>query len=125
MSKIKGKNSKPELLVRKFLFSKWFRYRLHESKLPWSPDIVLKKYNTVIFINWCFWHWHENCKYYTIPHTNTEFRSNKIETNINRDIRNYKDIKVLWYKVIVVWECELKGKQIPLTLNNIIAEIIS
>ena len=86
MSAIKGKNTKPELLVRKFLFSRGFRFRLNHPRLPGHPDLVLRKYKTVIFINGCFWHGHEGCKYYVLPKTNVEFWQNKIERNRSRDI---------------------------------------
>ena len=85
MSAIKGKNTIPELLVRKFLFSRGFRYRLNQSCLPGHPDLVLRKYRTVIFVNGCFWHGHEGCKYYVMPKTNVEFWRNKIEQNRLRD----------------------------------------
>ena len=86
MSAIKGKNTKPELLVRKFLFGRGFRYRLNHPRLPGHPDLVLRKYRTVIFVNGCFWHGHEGCKYYVLPKTNVEFWKNKIERNRSRDI---------------------------------------
>lgn len=86
MSAIKGKNTKPELLVRKFLFSRGFRYRLNHPRLPGHPDLVLRKYRTVIFVNGCFWHGHEGCKYYVLPKTNVEFWQNKIKRNQSRDI---------------------------------------
>lgn len=85
MSAIKSKNTKPELLVRKFLFSRGFRYRLNHPRLPGHPDLVLRKYRTVIFVNGCFWHGHEGCKYYVLPKTNVEFWKNKIERNRRRD----------------------------------------
>lgn len=86
MSAIKGKDTKPELLVRKFLFSRGFRYRMNHPRLPGHPDLVLRKYRTVIFVNGCFWHGHEGCKYYVLPKTNVEFWKNKIERNRSRDI---------------------------------------
>ena len=94
MAAIKGKNTKPELLVRKFLFSRGFRYRLNHPRLPGHPDIVLRKYKTVIFVNGCFWHGHEGCKYFVWPKSNKEFWENKIKTNIGRDNKkiNHSDI---------------------------------
>lgn len=89
MARIKSKNTKPELLVRKFLFSKGFRYRLHDKRLPGRPDIYLPRYNTVIFVNGCFWHRHEKCKYATVPKSNTDYWERKIEKNLSRD----KDIQ--------------------------------
>ena len=87
MSAIKGRNTKPELLVRKFLFSRGFRYRLNDPRLPGHPDLVLRKYRTVIFVNGCFWHGHQGYKYYVLPKTNTEFWKNKIERNRTRNQR--------------------------------------
>lgn len=108
MSRIKGKNTKPEELVRKYLFSQGFRYRKNDRRLPGSPDIVLPKYKTVIFVNGCFWHGHEGCKYFVWPKSNTDFWKNKIETNIARDKKKTNNLEELGWKVIVVWECELK-----------------
>lgn len=110
MSRIRGKNTKPEILVRKFLFSKGFRYRLHDNKLPGKPDIILKKYKTVIFVNGCFWHGHKDCKYSVIPKTRTEWWKSKINNNKERDKKNNKILKNQDWNVIVVWECELKAK---------------
>lgn len=108
MSQIKGKNTKPEELVRKYLFSQGFRYRKNDKKLPGSPDIVLPKYKTVIFVNGCFWHGHEGCKYFVWPKSNEEFWKNKIETNIARDKKKIAALEQLGWKAIVVWECQLK-----------------
>lgn len=85
MSRIKGKDTKPELLVRKFLFANGFRYRLHDKKLPGKPDIVLPKYKTVLLVHGFFWHGHKNCKYFVMPQTRTEWWVNKIDTNISND----------------------------------------
>jgi len=87
MSRIKGKNTKPEIIVRKFLFANGFRYKLHDTKLPGKPDIVLPKYKTVIFVHGCFWHGHVNCKYYVVPKTKTQWWLDKIGKNIERDIK--------------------------------------
>ncbi len=112
MSRIKGKDTKPEMLVRKYLHSKGFRYNLHGnykgSKLPGKPDIVLPKYRTVIFVHGCFWHGHKGCKYFKIPKTRTEFWTEKINGNIARDQKHYLEIKNLNWNVVTVWECELK-----------------
>ena len=108
MSRINGKNTKPEELVRKYLFSQGFRYRKNDKRLPGSPDIVLPKYKTVIFVNGCFWHGHEDCKHFVWPKSNEEFWRNKIETNIARDKKKTDELEALGWKVIVVWECELK-----------------
>ncbi|NOU46516.1 MAG: DNA mismatch endonuclease Vsr [Bacteroidales bacterium] len=111
MSQIKGKNTKPELMVRKFLFSQGFRYRLHVKYLPGRPDIVLPKYKTVIFVHGCFWHGHEGCKYFVVPKTRTEWWLNKITDTQRRDDETLFNIKSLGYKVITVWTCELRGKK--------------
>lgn len=108
MSCIKGKNTKPEELVRKFLFSKGFRYRKNDKRLPGSPDIILPKYKTAIFVNGCFWHGHAGCKYFVWPKSNKEFWENKIKANIERDNKKIKQLEELGWKVIVIWECELK-----------------
>jgi len=108
MAQIKGKDTKPELLVRKYLYSKGFRYRLHDPKLPGKPDIVLRKYNTVIFVNGCFWHGHIRCKYFTLPKTRTDWWESKIKATQQRDNYNYSQLKKLGWDVIVVWECQLK-----------------
>ena len=111
MSCIKGKNTKPEEIVRKYLFSQGFRYRKNDKKLPGTPDIVLPKYKTVIFVNGCFWHGHEGCRYYVVPKSNTEFWVNKIKTNKQRDIRKINDLHTLGWKIIIVWECMLKDNK--------------
>jgi len=108
MSQIKGKDTKPEMLVRKFLFSNGFRYRLHNKKLPGKPDLVFPKYRTVLFVHGCFWHGHENCKYFVVPKTRTEWWLNKINGNKKRDHNNIKLLKEEGWKVITVWGCELK-----------------
>ena len=120
MSQIKGKNTKPEILVRKFLFSKGFRYRINDKKLPGKPDIVLQKYKTVIFVNGCFWHGHENCKYFTLPKTRTEWWKEKIEKTIINDFVKQEELIKMGYKVQIIWECEVKSKVI---FNKIINEI--
>lgn len=119
MSCIKGKNTKPEGIVRKYLFSKGFRYRKNDKRLPGTPDIVLPKYKTVIFVNGCFWHGHEGCRYFVVPKTNTKFWVNKIETNKQRDSRKINDLQALGWRVITVWECELKRKVSTKTLEQL------
>ena len=111
MSNIRGKNTKPELIVRKFLFSKGLRFRLHRKDLPGNPDIVLPKYKTVVFINGCFWHGHEGCKYYRLPKSNVEFWESKITNNKNRDVLNEIKLRELGWKVIRIWECEIRRVQ--------------
>ena len=119
MSRIRGKDTKPEILVRKFLHSKGLRYRLHVKNLPGKPDLVLKKYNTVIFIHGCFWHGHENCKYFKLPKTRTEWWKEKIEKNIERDDKNIFELKDRGWNVIVIWECELKVSKKDETLKKL------
>lgn len=123
MSRIKGKNTKPEEIVRKYLFSQGFRYRKNDKKLPGTPDIVLPKYKTVIFVNGCFWHGHKDCRYFVVPKTNTDFWLNKINTNIERDKRKQEALKELGWNVIVVWECELKPKVVAQTLNKLMNKL--
>lgn len=123
MSQIKGKNTKPEELVRKFLFAQGFRYRKNDKRLPGSPDIVLPKYKTVIFVNGCFWHKHEGCKYFVWPKTNPDFWREKIERNVERDKNNYSKLRETGWKVIIVWECLLKPKVRQETLINLIKSI--
>ena len=120
MSRIKGKNTKPEILVRKYLFSQGLRYRLYSKKLPGRPDIVLQKYHTVIFIHGCFWHGHEGCRYFVVPKTRTEWWLNKINTNRGNDRKNCELLKEMKWNVITVWECSLKKKKQESTLNNIL-----
>lgn len=123
MQQIKGKNTKPEILLRKLLFSKGFRYRINNKNLPGKPDIVLKKYNTVIFVNGCFWHGHENCRYYVIPKTRTEFWTEKINGNKKRDKKNTELLLQKGWKVITVWECELKKDKLDQTVEKLIHEL--
>lgn len=123
MSRIKSSNTKPEEIVRKYLFSKGFRYRKNDKRLPGTPDIVLPKYKTVIFVNGCFWHGHEGCRFFVVPKTNTKFWVNKIEANKQRDSRKTNDLQSLGWKVIVVWECQLKSKKLNDTLCNIESKV--
>ncbi len=125
MSRIKGSNTKPEMLVRKFLFSKGFRYRLHVKSLPGKPDIVLPKYKTVIFIHGCFWHGHQGCRYFVVPKTRTQWWIDKINGNMENDKINREKLAIEGWHVIVLWECMLKPKTKDNTLTNLIAELIS
>ncbi len=109
MSRIKGKNTKPELIVRNFLHRNGFRFRLNDKKLPGKPDIVLPKYKTVIFVNGCFWHGHKGCKYFVIPKTRTKWWLDKINGNVENDKRKKKELRKLGWKVITVWNCSLKS----------------
>lgn len=124
MSKIKGKDTKPEMLVRKFLFSKGFRYRIHDKRFVGKPDIVLPKYNTIIFINGCFWHGHKNCKLYTVPKTRTQWWLNKIGNNKAKDAKYNRLLKKEGWNVINIWECQLKPKTIVRTLDLLYNKLI-
>lgn len=112
MSKIKGKDTKPEICVRKFLFSKGFRYRKNKTDLPGKPDIVLKKHNAIIMVNGCFWHGHANCAKFKMPKSNVDFWQTKILRNKERDMRNERDLSNLGWNVINVWECEIDEKML-------------
>ena len=110
MSKISGKETKPEILVRKFLFANGFRYRKNDKRFAGKPDIVLPKYKTIIFINGCFWHGHKDCKAASFPTTNHEFWKNKIEGNARRDHQTHILLKKQGWRVIVIWQCRIKNK---------------
>ena len=110
MAAVKGKDTKPEMIVRKYLFSRGLRYRVNNRNLPGSPDIVLRKYKTVVFVDGCFWHRHEGCKYFRLPKSNVDFWRHKIAMNIARDYANNVDLKLAGWKVIRIWECEIKTK---------------
>lgn len=126
MSRIKGKNTKPEVIVRKFLFSKGYRYRINDPKLPGKPDIVLKKYRTAIFINGCFWHGHQGCKKFVLPKTNSDWWLEKITANRERDERNKLSLRNADWNVLTIWECQLNnGAAKDETLNNLIKELES
>lgn len=123
MSRIRSKDTRPEVLVRKYLFSKGFRYRKNVKDLPGKPDIVLKKYNTVIFIHGCFWHMHD-CGRFRWPKSNQEYWKPKIVRNVERDKANLKLLEEQGWKVIVVWECELKKNRLKTTLDSLIEKIL-
>ena len=123
MSCIKGKGTKPEEIVRKYLFSQGFRYRKNDKRLPGTPDIVLPKYRTVIFVNGCFWHGHKGCRYFVWPKNNAEFWKNKIESNISRDRKKAETLKDQGWKVIVVWECDLKHNFV-FSMQNLVDQIL-
>ena len=120
MSAIKSKNTKPEIKVRKVLHSMGYRFRLYSKDLPGSPDIVLPKYKTVIFVHGCFWHRHKNCKYASTPKTRQEFWEAKFRENINRDKLNQENLSSKGWKILIVWECETKDKDFDLNrlFNN-------
>ena len=117
MARIKGKNTKPELIVRRYLHTHGYRYRINVKRLPGTPDIVLRKYRTVIFINGCFWHGHEGCKYFVIPKSNTDFWKKKIDRNKQRDIEKRVQLRRLGWHTIIIWGCELKPKNRHATLQ--------
>lgn len=129
MSRIKSKNTKPEVYLRKLLWSRGFRYRCNYKNLPGKPDIYMKKYNTAIFVNGCFWHMHEGCKNSNIPKNNHEFWKEKLEKNVERDKKNYKELNKLRIKVIIVWECTIrnmvKNKEYEEEILNNIISLIS
>lgn len=119
MAAIKGKGTKPEMIVRKFLWSRGFRYRVNNARLPGHPDLVLRKYRTCIFVNGCFWHGHKNCRYYIIPKTNTDFWIRKITRNIERDRQEQLQLARMGWHCITVWECELKREKRDETLESL------
>jgi DNA mismatch endonuclease, patch repair protein len=125
MSRIRSKNTKPELLVRQFLHKNGFRYRLHVKDLPGKPDIVLPKYKTVIFIHGCFWHGHEGCRYFVVPKTRTEWWLNKIQGNCDNDAKAEIALELAGWEIIKIWECELKPTAIQDTLNKLLNRIKS
>lgn len=122
MSLIQSKDTKPEMLVRKYLFNRGLRYRLHDKRLPGKPDLIFPKYKTAVFVNGCFWHRH-GCKYTTTPKTNTDFWLAKFQKNVNRDIRNYEELEKSGWNVIVVWECDIKKDRREESLSELYEEI--
>ena len=125
MSRIRGKDTKPEILVRSYLFSRGLRFRKNDRRYPGSPDIVLPKYRTIVFVHGCFWHLHEGCKHAKIPKSNVEYWKNKLYKNRERDERNQKELEAMGWKVITVWECELKKGKREQTLENLFSQIVS
>jgi len=123
MSKIQSKNSKPEEFVRKFLFSKGYRYRKNVKKLPGCPDIVLAKYKTIIFVNGCFWHMHDGCSRFVLPASNVGYWKNKLLKNKMRDAINIDKLKKLGWHVIVIWECQLRKNEREKNLTLLCNEI--
>lgn len=123
MSQIKGKDTKPEIMVRKYIFSNGFRYRLHDKRLPGKPDIVFPKLKVVVFIHGCFWHGHSNCRYFVLPKTRTEWWSKKIERNKQLDVENLLKLKDAGWKVLTIFECELKPILRAKTLKNLIKRL--
>lgn len=126
MSRIRAKDTKPEIVVRKYLHAKGLRYRLHVKQLPGKPDIVLPKYKTVVFIHGCFWHGHADCTVFKMPKSNTEFWENKIGGNIIRDETAAKLLAESGFKVLTIWECELSGiEKRKVSLERLAEEIIN
>ena len=123
MSRIRSKDTKPELIVRRFMFSHGFRFKLHDKSLPGKPDLVLPQYKTVVFIHGCFWHGHEGCRYYVVPKTRTEWWQNKIGTNISKNLASGSRLRDAGWKVLTVWECELKKISLDSTLNHLLMEL--
>ena len=119
MAAIHGKNTKPEMVVRRYLWGHGFRYRLNHPRLPGKPDIVMRKYRTCIFVNGCFWHGHEDCRHYTVPKTNTEIWHKKIQRNQERDREVQQKLAFMGWHSITIWECQLKPKVREKTLQSL------
>ena len=119
MSRIRGKATKPELLVRHWLWSHGYRYRLNVKSVPGKPDIVLRKYRTAIFVNGCFWHGHEGCSLYSVPKSNTDFWMAKVQRNRERDQQEYKALHNAGWQVIVIWECQLKKNTMEEAMHGV------
>lgn len=124
MSQIKSKDTKPEILVRKFLHANGFRFRIHDKKLPGKPDIVLKKYKAIIFIHGCFWHGHEGCKYFVVPKTRTQWWLDKIARNKTKDNETDRILQENGWRIITIWECELKKNNRQKTLEILIQNLL-
>ncbi len=125
MSQIRGKDTKPEILVRSYLFSRGLRFRKNDKRYPGSPDIVLPKYKTIVFVHGCFWHLHEGCKYAKMPKSNVDYWKPKLYRNRERDACNKKELEDMGWTVIIVWECELKKDKVEQTLEDLYIKITS
>lgn len=125
MSQIRSKGNKPEEIVRKYLFSQGFRYRKNVKSLPGCPDIVLPKYKTIIFVNGCFWHMHEGCKRSVLPSTNQDYWIPKLTRNKDRDVINKEKLESMGWRVLVIWECELKKKVREGNLRRLVYSILN
>lgn len=123
MSRIQGKDTKPEEIVRKYLFSHGLRYRKNDPRLPGKPDIVFPGYKAVVFVNGCFWHKHEGCKYFVWPKSHVDFWKEKILSNVARDQRNYQALKDQGWTVFVIWECELKKNVAEKNLSALLQKL--
>lgn len=124
MAAIRSASTKPEQMLRHTLWHRGFRYRINEKRLPGRPDIVLPKYRTVVFVHGCFWHGHKDCKYYTVPKTNTEFWVAKVARNQERDQEVWRKLEAKGWSVIIVWECQLKKANLEETIARVAAEIV-
>ena len=124
MSQIKGSNTKPEILVRKFLFSNGLRYKLHDKNLSGKPDIVLPKFESVVFVHGCFWHGHKNCSEAKKPKSNSEFWKTKIVSNQQRDRKNIESLSKLGWRVLTIWECQLQKDLMESTLSDIVNKVV-
>ena len=125
MSMIRSTNTKPEMLVRKFLFNQGFRYRLHSKNLFGKPDIVLPKHNAVVFVHGCFWHGHTNCKFAKVPSSNISFWVDKIEKNSKRDKKYARLLKKSDWRVLIIWECELVKNKADKTLHKLVRKLLN
>lgn len=123
MSRIRARDTKPEMVVRRFLFSRGFRYRLHARELPGKPDVVLTKWKTVIFVHGCFWHGHRDCRYFVVPKTRTDWWLKKIESNRKRDQENLSKLRQDSWKVLTIFECSLRKARVDKTLDTLIKRI--
>ena len=122
MSRIRSGNTKPEMLVRKFLHAQGFRHKLHDKTLPGKPDLVFPKYKAVIFIHGCFWHGHHNCRYFVVPKTKTEWWLHKINISKDNDAKAIKALRKEGWKIIAIWECNLKPAKVEKTLNSVLKD---
>ena len=125
MSHVTGKETKPEIMVRKYLFARGLRYRKNVKQLPGTPDIVFLKYKTAVFVNGCFWHGHKGCKYSHLPSTNLEYWKKKIAENLERDERKTRELEKLGYRVLIVWQCQLKPNIKIETLESLYHNIVN
>lgn len=125
MSHVTGKETKPEIMVRKYLFARGLRYRKNVKQLPGTPDIVFPKYKTAVFVNGCFWHGHKGCKYSHLPSTNLEYWEKKIADNLERDDRKTRKLEKLGYRVLIVWQCQLKPNIKIETLETLYHNIVN
>ena len=125
MARIKSRDTKPEEIVRKFLFSKGFRYRKNDKRFPGKPDIVMPKHQTVILVHGCFWHCHEGCPDFVHPKSNQDYWLPKLKRNRLRDAENISQLKEMGWRVIIIWECELKTTLQKYTLNNLVHKIVA